>query len=71
MSNVFSGLVEPGADGVEHVAHGISAIEHGPSLLVTQHIVLYFSLQFLVDLLVLDDVDHEGVDLGVEQVVLG
>ena len=63
MGDVFSGLVELGTDGVQHAPHCIPAVEHAPRLLVTLHVVFDLALQLLVHLFVLDDLEHEGVDV--------
>lgn len=63
MGDVFSSLVELGTDRVEHAPHGLPAVEHAPGLLVTLHVIFYLPLQLFVHFLVLDDLQHERVDV--------
>ena len=71
MGDVFSSLVELRTDRIQHASHSLSAVQHTPSLFVRLYVVFNLPLQLLVHLLVLDYLKHEGVDVCVEDVVLG
>lgn len=71
MRDVFPSLVELSTDRVQHAPHGFPAIEHAPSLLITLHVIFNLPLQLFVHFLVFDDLQHEGVYVCVEDVVLG
>lgn len=67
---MFFCLVQLGGYLIQKSSHGFLAVKHVPGLLIALNIVLDFSLQILVDPLVLQDTQQAFVDLGVQSLVL-
>lgn len=65
MRNIFSGLAESRRHRIQQIPHGIPPIQHTSGLLIALHVIFNLPLELLVDSFVFDDLDHQGIDVGV------